>query len=154
MSMLTFTLHKKTLAVSAQDGAFIEKLSFEARLPKRDSLSTHEGKQIKTGYVEFVFEKPEYETEKIHFIDALEDIDTGSVYPPSISFYAKVTPEVFALIRDSNPNTLLSLKLQTEMMGAIQFNDPIGEAKLWDTSRQNPVVVKSYKITLSQPEDT
>ncbi|MFZ3088456.1 MAG: hypothetical protein WA123_10380 [Methylotenera sp.] len=152
MSILTFTLHKKTLTVSARDGTFTEKLSFEARLPKRDSLSTHEGKQVKTGYVELVFEKPEYETEKIHFIDASEDIDTGSIYPPSVSFYAKVTPDIFALIRDSNPNALLSLRLQTEMMGPIQFNDPMGEAKLWDTSRQNPVVVESYEITLSQSE--
>jgi hypothetical protein len=152
MSMLTFTLHKKTLKVSARDSRFTEKLSFEARLPQRDSLSTHEGKQIKTGYIEFVFEKPEYETEKIYFIDALQDIDTESIYPPSISFYAKITPDVFVLIRDSNPNTLLSLRLQTEMMGPIQFNDPMGEEKLWDTSLQNPVVVESFEITLSQPE--
>lgn len=152
MSILTFTLHRKTLKVSALEGRFTEKLSFEARFPKGDSLSTQEGKQVKTGYVEIVFEKTEYETEKIYFIDASEDIDTGTVYPPSISFFAKVTPDIFALIRDSNTNTTLSLKLHTDMLGPIQFNDPMGEAKLWDTSLQNPVAVESYEITLSHSE--
>lgn len=152
MSILTFSLHKKTLKVSARDGNFTEKLSFEARLSKRESLQTHDGKLVETGYVELVYEKQEYETENIHFIDTLEDIDTGRVYPPSITFNAKVTPDIFALIRDSNQNTILSLRLQTDMMGPIQFHDSMGEAKLWDTSRQNPVPVESYEITLSQPE--
>ena len=152
MSVITFTLHKKLLTISARDGAFTEKLSFEARLPKRDSLVTHDGKKVKIGYVEFVYEKPSYETEHLHFIDEMKDIDTGRTYPPSISFYAKVTPDIFAICRDSNPHVLLSLRVNTEMTGPIQFNDPMGNAKAWDTSRQNPVPVKSYEILLTHPE--
>lgn len=152
MSTLRFSLHKKTLSVNSRDGAFTQKLSFEAKLPRQHSLSTHDGKQVTTGYVEFVFENPEYETATIHFIDAIEDIDTGSIDPPSISFYANVTPDVFTLMRDSAPNALLTLRLDTELMGAIQFNDPMGYEKVWDTSRQNPAVVESYEIKLTSAD--
>lgn len=152
MSMITFTLHKKALAISMWNGAYSQKLSFEARLPKRESLSTREGKDIRTGYVEFVFEKPTYETEKIHFVDGYQDKDTGRIDPVSISFYAQVTPEVFALIRDSDSSSLVELKIQIGLMGPIQFNDPMGDAKVWDTSFQNSVQVESYELVLSQPE--
>ncbi len=152
MSRITFTLHRKALAVSMLGGAYSQKLSFEARLPKRQSLSTREGKDIKTGYVEFVSEKPRYETEMLHFVDAMQDIDTGRIDPPSICFYAKVTPEIFALIRDSDSSSLVELRIQTNLTGAIQFDDPLGEAKIWDISRQNPVPVETFELVLSQPE--
>jgi len=37
-------------------------------------------------------------------------------------------------------------------MGAIQFNDPMGYEKVWDTSRQNPAVVESYEIKLTSAD--
>jgi hypothetical protein len=153
MSSITFTLHKKKLSIAAENSTFSEKLFFQARLPKHDTLSTVDGKQVKIGYVQFVFDDPNYEADQIYFNDALEDIDTGSTSPPSISFYARVPSNIFALMRDSHPNSLLELTIQTAFMGAIRFNDPMGCAKIWDTLQQNPMPVESYEIIFEQPED-
>ena len=98
-------------------------------------------------------EKPKIETEKIYFVDSMEDMDTGASNPPSISFYAQLTPEIFNVIRDANTNAAIELRLQTGMMSAIQFNDSMGKAKLWDTSAEKCVSVESYQIILSQPEN-
>jgi hypothetical protein len=148
MTTITLTLQRKTLTVRVDSGVYTQKLSFQARLPKGHRLYTHEGKEVSSCYVELVAEKPKYETETIWFIDAIKDPDTGAIDPPSISFYALVAPELFALIRDSHPSLSHELRIHTQFLGALQFDDPLGFAIKWDTSLQNPVPVTSYELVL------
>lgn len=105
-----------------------------------------------TGYVEFIAEKPKYETESIWFIDEMKDPDTGAIHPPSVSFYALVTSEFFSLIRDSHPSLTFELRVNTEFLDPLQFDDPLGTAIRWDTSRKNPVPVQSYELLFTSPE--
>lgn len=151
MTTVTFTLRRRALIVRVDSGAYTQKLSFQARLQKGHRLYTHDGKEVSTCYVEFVVEKPEYETEAIWFVDAIKDPDTGAIDPPSISFCALVSPELYSLIRDSHPSLSYGLRLHTEFLGPLQFDDPFGLTVKWDTSRQNPVPVKSYELVLSAP---
>ena len=105
-----------------------------------------------TGYVEFIAEKPKYETESIWFIDEMKDPDTGAIHPPSVSFYALVTSEFFSLIRDSRPSLTFELRVNTEFLDPLKFDDPLGTAIRWDTSRKNPVPVQSYELLFTSPE--
>jgi hypothetical protein len=151
MTTLTLTLQRKSLTVRVESGVYAQKLSFQALLAKEHSLCNHEGAEVCSGYVELVAQKPKYETEAIWFVDAVKDPDTGVIDPSSISFYALVAPELFALIRDSHPSLSYELRIHTQLLGALRFDDPLGFAIKWDTSLQNPVPAKSYELVLGVP---
>jgi len=151
MTSVTFALHRKTHSVRVEAGAYSHKLSFQLRIPKGHRLYTHDGKEVRSGYVEFVAEKPKHETGSIWFIDEMKDPDTGAIDPPSLSFYALITTEFYSLIRDSHPSLSFELRITTEFLGPLQFDDPLGTTIKWDTSRQNPVPVQSYELLFTSP---
>lgn len=152
MATVSLTLQHKKLFVRVESGVYAQKLSFRARLPKGHRLYSHDGKEVSGCYLELVAEKPKYETETLWFVDAIKDPDTGAFDPPGISFHALVAPDLFALIRDSHPSLSYELRIHTHLLGALQFDDPLGFAIKWDTSIQNPVPVESYELVLSASE--
>lgn len=152
MSCLTLTLQQKLVSIRAENGNFVSKVSFKAALPKGERLSTADGKDVSSGYIEFIVEKPAHETDCLWFNDRLEDPDSGSIDPPNISFYARVSSDVFAYIRDAHPAAAIQLRLHFDFTGPIQFDNPLGTCRSWDTARQNPVPVNSYELMFSSTE--
>lgn len=148
MSNLTFTLQQKSLSIRIESGLYAQKLSFQALLPKKYRLYSHEGKEVRAGHVTFFTQAPNHDTESIWFIDEIEDPDTGVVGPPSIEFYTLVSQELFSLLRDSNNDSLVELHINTSFYGAIRFADSLGYDAKWDTSIENPVPVESYEVIL------
>jgi hypothetical protein len=115
-------------------------------------LRTVDGREIRSGYVEFASEKPEYPTEVLWFAAENKDRDTGKVSPPSFSFYALAHPDLFALLRDAPLGLSFELHVSTDLLGPIQYCDHLGLGVSWDTSRADPVPVKSYEVLISNPE--
>ncbi len=152
MSRITLSLHKKTLRLSLHGGACRQSLNFDAVFPKRERLITHDGIEIKTGSVTFVLSGA-FQNTDLRFFGAERDRDTDVVNPPCLAFYAEVTPEVFDLIRDSSLDSALVLTIATPLMGAIRFNSPLGEEKVWDTSKQNPIPVEGFDVDIEQAQE-
>lgn len=152
MSALTLKLNKKTLRIEVTPEAQQQRLSFAATLPGQDRLRTNRGIQIKSGYVEFVFEKPRNNEPALYFVDKIEDPDTGKTDPESFSFYAQLTPEIYSTLRDAPSTSIITLYLSFDLMGAIQFGDIMGNEKIWNTESQKIVPVEYFDLVASYPE--
>jgi hypothetical protein len=149
MSSITLALGSKSLRVEVSPEATHQRLAFQATSPKPDCLRTSTGQKIEHGYVEFVFERPRFSEPTLHFSEASEDRDSGKKYPESFSFYAILSAETFAVLRDLPSSATVSLHLATELVGPIQFTDALGFEMTWNTEQHRVVPVTSFELAVS-----
>lgn len=153
MSTLTLNLDKKSYQVTFDGSGFIEKIIFSGNLPNGKTLVLDKTERISKFYVEFNIQKPSYETEVLSVSDSLIDADSGSRYPASVSFYAVLERDIFEKIR-TTPHAMQSkLRIDTPFMGALRFEDLMGDELVWESSIAKTIPVESYEIIISQPEN-
>ena len=153
MTTFSFVLFRKTERIEASPEGFMHKLTFEARLPPRERLTSHVGEEVARGFVELTTSQPRFAAPTLMFAQASRDPDTGKTFPPSISFYALVPEGIFAALLNAPPTAKYTLSLCTELMGPIRFNDPMGFEKVWNIEEQNPVTVPYFDFSVAHDGD-
>lgn len=88
MSTFSLLLHRKTERIESSPDGFQHKLTFEARFPLREKLTSHIGEVVDRGFVELATSQPRFDEPTLVFGQASRDPDTGETFPPNISFYA------------------------------------------------------------------
>ena len=154
MSTLSLVLFQKTDRLEATPEGFTDKLTFLARLPAKEKLKSHLGEEVKRGFVELVTASPRFEDPTITFTESVRDTDTGEIYPATISFYALIPEKIFDILRSAPVTAGYKLNLSTELMGAIQFSDPLGFEKIWNIGQQRSVKVPYFDFSVEHdPSD-
>lgn len=148
MSTFSFLLLQKTERIEASPAGFLHRLTFEARFPLREKLTSHLGEHVERGFVELATSQPRFDGPTLKFAKATRDPDTGKTYPPSISFYAVVPQNIFDSLVKAPQTARITLNLSTELMGAIRFNDSLGYEKVWNTDQQSAVQISYFDFSV------
>jgi hypothetical protein len=148
MSTFSLLLLRKTERIEASPEGIQHKLTFEARFPPREKLTSHLDEEATRGFVELVTSHPRFDEPTLLFAKSSRDPDTGETFPPSISFYALIPEKVFDVLRTAPRAAKCTLNLSTGVMGAIRFNDSLGYEKLWNTAEQNPVKIQYFDFAV------
>jgi hypothetical protein len=154
MSTFSLLLIRKTDRIEASPKGFHHKLTFEMRFSGGEKLTNHLGVKVDRGYVELVMNQPRTSEPEIFFTEAMKEPDSGEFFPATISFYALVPENVFHALRSSPISAKYTLKLSTDLMGAVRFNDSLGFEKVWNTEQQNPVKIPYFEFSVEhEPSD-
>ena len=148
MSTLSLLLLRKTERIEASPEGFQHKLTFEARFPPREKLTSHLGEEAARGFVELVTSLPRFNNPTLIFAESSRDPVSGEMFPPSITFYALVPEKIFDALLNAPPAAKYTLNLSTGLMGAIRFSDSLGYEKLWNTEEQNPVSIQYFDFSV------
>ncbi|TVO67862.1 hypothetical protein [Denitromonas ohlonensis] len=151
MATLDFHLVRKRIRIKSIETRFDTTISFEIRMPRRESLLTVAGEEVRQGYVEFTEENSKFPRPELHFIGAWLDSETKEQVRPSITFYADLPAQLFELIRDLDPAVEIRIRIFTQdVVGSIRYgDDPDGYVKIWDTTSENPVFPVSFELDVS-----
>jgi len=154
MAVAVLQLRNKTVVISRRDGVSVEKIGFAATLADRGRFVTFDGVPIPSGSVTMFFEKPEYPTETIDYCGAFADPDSGRMEPASFAVNLLLGESEFLLLRDCNNKASIQATLWLPLHGsAIQFDSPLGESLMWNTSLGRSVSIEALELRVSPPVD-